>query len=448
VEDDKGSKPKKNISGLSFRYLKQEDQTDHSQSFLFVNEEISDKTVFHNINQKLVAFIHNQEQTRNILSFFIDLTQYLYSRIRVIAILLSVLLDLLSDLVDIFKDKVVKKMFWGRGNFLGSALQSVVFIIVFILVISYVYRRPVVIEASDNRLSSVGVPETDTMVVNATLNTLIPKDRARFSIEEYTVKRGDTVSTIASAYGISSQTLLWANDMSATDYLKIGQVLQIPPKDGVVIKIAKGDTVESLAKKYSADAADIVDFNQLEKPYTLTVGSTVFIPNGEMPVVAVKTSTSTPSSYQSTIGYSQTTADPNVGRFLGWPLAGPSAISRGFGGGHYGIDIYPVGGQWNVVAACSGVIISSGWGYNGTMYGGYGNYTHIDCQNGYTVLNAHMARLYVSTGQYVTKGQALGLVGDTGVAYGIHTHLELRRGASLSGRIDPAPYMSTMKYIP
>jgi len=364
-------------------------------------------------------------------------------------ILFSVLFDILEDFVNFFKEKVTKRMFWGRGNFLASALQSVLFVIVFILVISYIYRRPVVIEASDDKLDSIGVPQTDTMVVNATLNTLIPKDRDRLYIEEYTVKRGDTVSTIASSYKISTQTLLWANDMSEDDYLKVGQVLQIPPKDGVVIKVSSGDTVESLAKKYTADAADIVDANQLEKPYTLTVGDTIFIPNGEMPVVVTTTVvSSTPSSYQSTIGYTTTAIDPNVGKFLGWPLAGPSAISRGFGGGHYGIDIYPTSGQPSVIAACSGVVISSGWGYDGTNYSGYGNYTHIDCQNGYTILNGHMDKLYVTTGQYVTKGQALGLVGDTGVAYGIHTHFELRRGAGLNGRMDPAPYMETLRYIP
>jgi len=182
-----------------------------------------------------------------------------------------------------------------------------------------------------------------------------------------------------------------------------------------------------------------------EAPYTLTIGAEMFIPNGAMPVVVVKKPTiaSAPSTYQqSSVPYSGGVADPNVGRFLGWPVGGPSAISRGFFSGHYGIDFYPTGGgRPNVVASCAGTVISAGWGYWGTNYGGYGNYTHVDCGNGYTILNGHMDKLYVSAGQSVSKGQALGLIGATGVAYGVHTHFELRRGAGLSGRINPAPYM-------
>jgi len=52
-----------------------------------------------------------------------------------------------------------------------------------------------------------------------------------------------------------------------------------------------------------------------------------------------------------------------------------------------------------------------------------------------------MNRLYVRAGQSVSRGTALGLIGDTGVAYGTHVHFELRRGAELSGRINPRPYM-------
>jgi len=445
--EDIGSNQNKNVAGLSFKDLSDEEKDSFNagpSDFLFVNGEIGKKDSLMNARAKLEQFITIRKQKKDVLAFLIEVIEYISSRFRVVLILLSVLFDIFSGFINFFKEKIVKKMFWGRGTFLKSALQVTLSFMVFILVVSYVYRRPVVIEASADKLDSIGVPQTDTIVMNATLNTLVPKDRGRTSTIEYVVKRGDTISSIAAANGVSVQTVLWANNMSASDYLKLGQTLAIPPQDGVIVTIKKGDTVESLAKKYSAAAADIVDFNWLESPYTLAVGEEMFIPSGEMPViVAVKKTTSTPSSYQqSTIPYSGGVADPNVGRFLGWPVGGPSAISRGFFSGHYGIDFYPTGGgRPNVIAACAGTVISAGWGYWGTNYGGYGYYTHIDCKNGYTILNGHMAKLYVSTGQYVSKGQALGLIGDTGVAYGVHTHFELRRGASLSGRINPAPYM-------
>lgn len=438
----------KNVAGLSFKDLTEEEKDSFSATpgdFLFVDGEIGKKDTLTDARSKIAQFIVIRKQKRDILAFIIEVIEYLSSRFRVLLILLSVLFDIFNSFINFFKDKIIKKMFWGRGTFLRSALQVSLSFMVFILIISYVYRRPVIIEASADRLDSIGVPQTDTIVMNATLNTLVPKDRARTSTIEYVVKRGDTISSIASANSVSVQTVLWANNMSATDYLKLGQTLAIPPRDGVIITVKSGDTVESLAKKYSADAADIVDAAWLEAPYTLTVGTEMFIPNGAMPVVVVKKPTiaSAPSTYQqSSIPYSGGVADPNVGRFLGWPVGGSSAISRGFFSGHYGIDFYPTGGgRPSVIAACAGTVISAGWGYWGTNYGGYGNYTHIDCGNGYTILNGHMDKLYVSTGQYVAKGQSLGLIGATGVAYGVHTHFELRRGGGLPGRINPAPYM-------
>jgi murein DD-endopeptidase MepM/ murein hydrolase activator NlpD len=391
----------------------------------------------------LLQFISTRKQKRDILAFTLELVEYMYSRFRVVLILLSVLFDIFSNFIDFFKDKIIKRMFWGRGTFLKSALQVTLTFIVFILVISYVYRRPVVIEASADSLDTVGVPQTDTMIATTSLNTLIPKDRARSSTIEYVVKRGDTLSSIAAENQVSVQTILWANNMSSSDYLKLGQTLNIPPRDGVIVTVKSGDTVESLAKKYSADAADIVDAAWLEAPYTLTVGTQLFIPNGAMPVVVIAKATSTPTTYkQTSVGYVATAADPNVGKFLGRVMDGPYAMSRGYFAGHYGMDFYPTGGgRPHVVAACAGTVISSGWGYSGTIYSGYGNYAHVDCGNGYTILNAHMANLAVSAGQYVSKGQPLGVVGATGVAYGVHTHFELRRGASLAGRMNPAPYI-------
>jgi murein DD-endopeptidase MepM/ murein hydrolase activator NlpD len=444
--EDIGSNQNRNVAGLSFKDLTEKEKDSFgatSNDFLFVDEEINKKGSWADVKSRIGQFIERKKQQRDVLAFIIETVEYASSRFRVVLILLSVLFDIFSGFIDFFKEKIIKRMFWGRGTFLKSALQATLSFIVFILVISYIYRRPVVIEASANKLDRVGVAQTDTIIATASLNTLIPKDRSRTSTEQYTVKRGDTLSSIATEKDVNVQTILWANNMSSSDYLKLGQVLNIPPRDGVIVTVAKGDTVESLAKKYSADAADIVDAAWLEAPYTLAVGTQIFIPNGEMPVTVVAKATSTPTTYkQSSIAYTGGVADPNVGRFLGWPVGGPSAISRGFFSGHYGIDFYPTGGgRPNVIAACAGTVISAGWGYWGTNYGGYGNYTHVDCGNGYTILNGHMASLAVSVGQHVSKGQALGVIGATGVAYGVHTHFELRRGASLAGRINPAPYM-------
>lgn len=97
---------------------------------------------------------------------------------------------------------------------------------------------------------------------------------------------------------------------------------------------------------------------------------------------------------------------------------------------HNGIDISAVYGT-NVLAADGGTVISSGWA------GGYGNCIIIDHGNGNKTLYAHMSKLLVSTGQTVTHGQTIGLVGSTSNSTGPHLHFETYVN---SNRIDPLQY--------
>lgn len=413
-------------------------------NYLFVDGEIEENVFIRDFKKKFQEFYVKQQAKNNIVEFVLSLGEYVTTRITIILVLISVLFDILFESFNERKNTLATKMFWGRGNFLSSALKVLFLSIFFILAITYLYRKPTASVASSEELDMVDVARTDLMVMNSSLNTVIPKDRPRRYSEKYVVKRGDTLASIAQQYELKVKTIMWANDIKSENALKLGQELEIPPRDGVVVEIKKGDTIETLAKKYSADAADIVDHNWLESPYTLAAGTDLFIPNGALPepVKPVYVATSAPlvNRTSSSIAYTQVPVDASVGKFLGWPVGGPSRISRGFFPGHYGIDIYPTGGQPSVVAAYPGRVISAGWGGSGKYYG-FGNYVHLDHGNGYTTLYAHMARLYVGTGTSVGQGQALGQIGATGVAYGVHVHFELRRGGELGGRINPAPYM-------
>ncbi len=117
------------------------------------------------------------------------------------------------------------------------------------------------------------------------------------------------------------------------------------------------------------------------------------------------------------------------GNFI-WPLVGFSRITTHFGEPdtrgipHLGIDIGGAGiyGQ-PILAADSGKImlaVTDGWG------GGYGNCIYIDHGNGYSTRYGHCSKVYVKTGQQVTKGQKIGLVGSTGRSTGPHLHFEIR----------------------
>ena len=120
-----------------------------------------------------------------------------------------------------------------------------------------------------------------------------------------------------------------------------------------------------------------------------------------------------------------------------WPVTGTITSPFGwrsnpFGGSpefHQGLDIAAPTGT-TVSAAAAGTVIMAQW------YGGYGNYVLIDHGGGYSTGYGHLSAIYVSTGQAVSRGQAIGAVGSTGQSTGPHLHFEIR----IAGKpVDPAP---------
>ena len=110
-----------------------------------------------------------------------------------------------------------------------------------------------------------------------------------------------------------------------------------------------------------------------------------------------------------------------------WPVTGTITSPFGwrsnpFGGSpefHPGLDIAAPTGT-TVTAAAAGTVIMAQW------YGGYGNYILIDHGGGYSTGYGHLSAIYVSNGQSVTRGQAIGAVGSTGQSTGPHLHFEVR----------------------
>jgi murein DD-endopeptidase MepM/ murein hydrolase activator NlpD len=130
-------------------------------------------------------------------------------------------------------------------------------------------------------------------------------------------------------------------------------------------------------------------------------------------------------------------AETGGGGSFSWPVTGPITSPFGwrsspFNGSpdfHPGLDIAAPTGT-TVTAAAGGTVIMAQW------YGGYGNYVLIDHGGGYSTGYGHLSAIYVSNGQAVKRGQAIGAVGMTGEATGPHLHFEVR----IDGKpVDPAP---------
>lgn len=116
------------------------------------------------------------------------------------------------------------------------------------------------------------------------VSTALP---SRKDIHTYVVKQDETLSTIATKFGVSSDSIKWSNGLTGNE-VAVGKALKMPPNgtNGIVYTVAAGDTAESLAQKYSADKNLLISFNDAEVS-GLKVGEQILIPNGviQAPVV-------------------------------------------------------------------------------------------------------------------------------------------------------------------
>lgn len=267
------------------------------------------------------------------------------------------------------------------------------------------------------------------------LKTNIP-ERPRYTVDKYTVARGDSVFGIAENYKITPETLLWANYDSLQDNphnLKPGVTLNVPPTDGIYYQWKDGDTLESVANEFKSDADAILGWPgndiDLTNP-TVEPGSWVMVPDGEREFVQwlIPTVATGSSGTSGTSGSVCSGGAVGSGGFV-WPADNHFLSGNDYWSGHLAIDI-AAGEGAPVYAADSGVVTMAQGGDN---YG-YGNVIQIDHGNGYSSLYAHLSVYGVSVCQSVYAGQWIGGAGNTGNSQGAHLHFEVRQGG---GFINP-----------
>ena len=100
-------------------------------------------------------------------------------------------------------------------------------------------------------------------------------------ISTYVTVAGDTAQTVAQKFGVSAQTVKWANNLVG-DAIAVGQTLKIPNVDGVVYTVKPGDTIDSIAQRYSTNRDRLVSYNDLELG-GLSQGQQIVLPGGSLP---------------------------------------------------------------------------------------------------------------------------------------------------------------------
>jgi murein DD-endopeptidase MepM/ murein hydrolase activator NlpD len=260
---------------------------------------------------------------------------------------------------------------------------------------------------------SAAVPVNDGYIIREALpHTEIPQ-RGREEVNVHVVQGGDTIFSIADAYGIRPETIMWSNQTveNNPDLLMVGQELIIIPVDGVYHQAGESDTISGIASTYKVEPETIIDYppNHFDPDNpTLTPGEWVIVPGGTKPFIPRKI-----KAYEGPIPED---AAAGTGSF-GWPASGQ--LTQAYWGGHRAVDI----GGWKgapVIAADSGFVSSAGWDDTG-----YGRVVVIDHQNGYQTLYAHLQVYYVEAGDSVAKGEQIATMGSTGNSTGPHLHFEI-----------------------
>lgn len=252
----------------------------------------------------------------------------------------------------------------------------------------------------------------------------------------YKVQPGDTITNIASSFGVSPETIMMENKLNQNSTIKAGQELTILPTTGLSYTVTESDTLESILKKYKVSEDDFLDANNLESFEDLAIGTEVVIPqNVVMPVpkpasrfvkdesnkVVLKTATAPANLVNSLVSFI-------------WPTP-VRTITQGFSRRHLGLDISNSKME-PIYAASDGFVEVSGYQTNG-----YGNTIVINHGNGFKTRYGHISQLYVSAGDFVSRGQTIAKQGRTGRvrgATGIHLHFEIMKNGT---RVNPLSYV-------
>lgn len=128
---------------------------------------------------------------------------------------------------------------------------------------------------SENALLSI-IPSDTTVVAKPQLVSTAQKSRK--DIVRYTTLAGDTLTSIALKFSISSNSVRWSNNLSG-EAVGVGKTLLIPPSDGIVYQVKANDTIDGIVSKHQSNRDLFITVNDAENGQ-LPVGEHVWIPNG------------------------------------------------------------------------------------------------------------------------------------------------------------------------
>ena len=284
-------------------------------------------------------------------------------------------------------------------------------------------------------------------------------------VGDYTVRKGDTLTSVARTYGVSEKALMERNSLKSSS-LQPGQHLLLPAGTKLLLK-----TSQAPAKPVQPEvpaAAPVKDVAQAPaapiKTASIKPTAPVAAPTpapaapapapvaaakpAAAPVVAAKPAAAPSSTAKVDQKAAETIAvarEPAVEEPSGsaeagsfrWPVRGRVISeygSKSNGEKNEGINLAVPEGT-SVKAADDGEVI-----YSGNELKGYGNLVLVRHKNGYVTAYAHASELLVNRGDKIARGQIIARAGATGSVSQPQLHFELRKGQK---PIDPKPYLAS-----
>lgn len=267
--------------------------------------------------------------------------------------------------------------------------------------------------------------EEDIVSVEDAYNAITKETEER---ETYTIQTGDCLYNVAVDHGMTLEQLLAINEgLKANSVIREGDkvIVTVPtPELSIVTAV-----IENYEEEYNAPIQYVDD-------PTLYKGQTAVSVQGKLgyrevdAIVTYKNGTAISKQV-----INQVVVEEPVAKVIRRgtkeaptyivPIARYTYISEEFGWiawrgrNHYGMDFAAPTGTV-IRASRSGTVIYSGW------KSGYGYCVEISHGDGHTTMYAHMSKLAVTRGQYVSQWETIGYCGSTGNSTGPHLHFEIR----------------------
>jgi surface antigen/LysM repeat protein len=143
--------------------------------------------------------------------------------------------------------------------------------------------------SADVVLASSELPATDAVVTESiisdnsidNLNPSSIRELVTSQVKVYDTVAGDSLSSVAQKFGISTDTIIWANDLKDTN-IKPGWNLIILPTSGILHKVQANDTLPSIAAKFHGNTDRIIAYNGLQDINDIEPDELIIIPDGKI----------------------------------------------------------------------------------------------------------------------------------------------------------------------